>query len=280
MLDVSVEAPLLVAGGDVHGRVRARPGGSAANAAVWATAEGARARVFGRVGDDLVGRLVSESLAARGVDAAMAFDPSTPTGTMLVVHGATERSMVADRGANARLRAEDLPDELRAGAVLVSGYTLLHGGSRAAAMSALERARAAIVAVEASSWPLLEAVGADQFLADTRRATMVLANEREAEVLTGTTGADAARRLGERYPIACVKLGPRGAVVVCDERVTLGSAEATEEVDPTGAGDAFDGAFLAALAGGRAIEEALDRACRAGARVAASEELWPERGHR
>jgi sugar/nucleoside kinase (ribokinase family) len=48
-----------------------------------------------------------------------------------------------------------------------------------------------------------------------------------------------------------------------------------EERDPTGAGDAFDGVLLGSLARGIEPEEALDLACRAGARVAASASVWP-----
>jgi len=49
------------------------------------------------------------------------------------------------------------------------------------------------------------------------------------------------------------------------------------EVDPTGAGDAFDGVFLATLAAGGAPGEALRRACEAGAQCAAQQARWPER---
>ena len=42
MIDVRVDSDGLEEGGDVHGRVLVRPGGSAANAAVWAAEVGAR----------------------------------------------------------------------------------------------------------------------------------------------------------------------------------------------------------------------------------------------
>ena len=53
MIDVRVEAPALAHGGDVHGRVRVQPGGSAANAAVWGAWCGAATAVYGSVGDDV-----------------------------------------------------------------------------------------------------------------------------------------------------------------------------------------------------------------------------------
>jgi sugar/nucleoside kinase (ribokinase family) len=278
MLDVGVHAPLLAAGGDVHGRVRVGPGGSAANAAVWAAAAGARVLLHGRVGDDAAGRVVADALADRGVEATLAIDRSEPTGTMLVVWEAGERSMVADPGANTRLSPEDLPEAIEAGAVLVSGYAVLHEGSLPAARAALARARAEHVAVDAASWPLLEAFGGEPFLRAADGATVLFANQREAEVLTGSEEAEkAARTLGRRFPMACVKLGARGAVLAAGDRLLRATPRHVQEVDPIGAGDAFDGTFLASLALGAGLEESLRRACDAGAEAAATAGPWPAR---
>src|SRR6185436_1597829 len=60
-----------VSDGDVHGRVLVRPGGSAANAAVWAVEAGATSRVHGRIGSDVAGALLRDELIARGVEPAL-----------------------------------------------------------------------------------------------------------------------------------------------------------------------------------------------------------------
>jgi sugar/nucleoside kinase (ribokinase family) len=276
MLDVLVDAGALARGGDVHGRVRIHPGGTSANAAVWAAWDGAAARVHGAVGADVAGRLLSEALGDRGVKMHLTPYRDATTGTMLVMGEPGERSMVADRGANARLRPDDLPGKLIAGAVLVSGYLLLQEPTVDTGLAALERAVAPLIAVEAASWPLVESFGVDRYFDATSRATVVLANDREAETLTGRTGEEAARALGERYPLACVKHGPDGATVVADGTAHRARSEAIDEADPTGAGDAFDGVLLAALARGADLDDALERACRAGARAAATRGSWPE----
>jgi len=275
MLDVSVDAPALARGGDVNGRVRIRPGGAGGNAAVWAARAGARVRLVGRVGDDVPGSIVRRTLEARGVEAALETDADVATGTMLVVAEADERSMVSDPGANARLRTEDLPAELDATCVLVSGYLLFHQGSEPAARAALDRARAKRVAVDTASWSLLEAYGPDRFLDAVAPADLLLANEREAEILSGARGEEAARRLGDRFASIVLKLGANGAVAVEGDAAGRVDPVETSAVDATGAGDAFDGALMAALATGASLQEAAGRACLAGSEAVSHEGPWP-----
>ena len=278
MLDIRVDAQTLKHGGDVHGSVLLQPGGTSSNAAVWAAWAGAEARVHGRVGDDLMGRTLRDELAARNVDPALTVDPNAPTGTMLVLHEPGERSMVADRGANARLHPTDLPDRIEAGAVLVSGYLLLQEAGRDAAEAALARAHSPWIAIEAASWPLLEPFGVPRFFETTEAANALFANEQEAAALSGSGGEDAARVLGERYRMAAVKLGERGAALVIDGAMHRIAAEPVEEIDPTGAGDAFDGVMLSWLARGADPVHAATRACHAGALVAAGRSAWPQEG--
>jgi sugar/nucleoside kinase (ribokinase family) len=280
MLDVRVDADALEEGGDVHGRVLVRPGGSASNAAVWAAHAGASARVHGRVGTDTAGALIRDELIGRGVEPALAVDASADTGTMLVVHEPGERSMVADRGANGRLSPHDLPERLEAAAVLVSGYALLFEPTFPAAKAALDRAAARFVAVDTASWPMLRDFGVDRFLEVTAPANTILMNEREAEVLTGRRGEQAADALSDRFRVVCVKRGEDGAVMSWEGLVIRYGGVPIRELDPTGAGDAFDGVLLAQLAAGRSPGDALHAACRAGAAVAASYETWPERPER
>jgi ribokinase len=275
MADVAVVASDLATGGDVHGEVRIRPGGAGANAAVWAAAAGARVQLYGRVGLDLTGNLLQAALRQQDVEAVLAMDPESRTGAMLVVRDGEERSMVADRGANARLSPTDLPDALVASAVFVSGYLFFHPTSEVAAVAAMARAEATTVAVDAASWPLLEAYGPERFLEATREATLLFANAREAETLTGWLGMDAVKALADRYPRACVKLGPEGAVLATEGRMIRAAAVPVAYVDPTGAGDAFDGVLLAGLSRGTDPESALQEACEAGARAAASAGTWP-----
>jgi ribokinase len=77
--------------------------------------------------------------------------------------------------------------------------------------------------------------------------------------------ADSALQLSarSRAPVV-VTLGAQGAILASGEGTTEVSAPASEAVDTTGAGDAFNGALAAALAQGYALPAAVRRAVVAG----------------
>jgi sugar/nucleoside kinase (ribokinase family) len=260
MLDGTLPAP--VAGTRVHGRIELRAGGSAANAAHAATRLEARAAVVGRVGADAAGRLVADSLAADGVETLLAFDADAPTGCVVVVGGT---SIVADPGASARLAPDDLPATLDAGAVLVSGYTLLQQGSEPAARAAIERARTGWLAMDVGSARLVSVFGVDRFLEATSTVGVLLANAEEARALTGLDAEEAAVALARHYEVVCVKLGSAGALAARGEDLVHAAVQPIERDDTLGAGDAFAGGLLVALARGAELARALRVGCDAAA---------------
>lgn len=260
MLDGTLPEP--VPGRRVHGRIELRAGGSAVNVARAAARLGARTAVVGRIGADAAGRLVADALADDGVEDLLARDAGAQTGCAVVVG---DDAVVADPGASARFAPEDLPESLEAQAVIVSGYSLLHQGSEAAARVALERAQATWLAVDAASSRLLEAFGVDRFLDATGSADVLFANADEGRALTGLDGEEAARALSGRYRIACVKLGSAGAVAAAAGSVARASALPLERTELFGAGDAFAGGFLVALSRGATLQAALREGCAAAA---------------
>jgi sugar/nucleoside kinase (ribokinase family) len=271
MIDVVVTSDALARGGHVSGQARIAPGGSAANAAVWARAAGASAAVVGRVGDDFAGRALKAALEERGVEALLAVDNDAPTGAVLSLG----ETIVAERGANARLAPVDLPDRLEAGSVLVSGYALLHQDTEPAARAALDRADSSWVAVDGASARLLERYGRERFLDATRSVSVLLVDEDEAYALTGAEPEGAAASLGARYRLVCVKRGPGGVVAVLDGRILSAAATPVQADGTVGAGDAFAGVLLARLARAGDLGDALDEASRAGAAAVASA-AWPD----
>ena len=253
----------------VHAEVFLRAGGSAVNAAAGAASAGASATVVGRVGSDSAAELVAADLEELGISAQLARDDELPTGVAVSL-GAdpTSPSVVANRGANARLSPEDIPDVLRADALFVSGFALFQTGSSAGARTAWDRFDGAWAGLDLSSPRLAEAARDSDFGDAGRTRTVVLATADEARAITGKEPEEAVRILASRFSVACVKLGEQGAVAAAGDRVERSAADPVVRRSPFGPGDAFGAVLLVALASDASLQDALDLACEAGARAA------------
>jgi ribokinase len=260
MVDV-VCSKLPQAGARLHADVALRVGGSAVNAAAAAVAEGAAVTVVGRIGADATGDLVLVDLARRGIATALARDDELPTGVALAFPSETsEPTVMATRGANARLAVDDVPRAIDADALYVSGFALFQSGSSAAAAASIDRCAGASVGIDVGSSALAE-VARDVSLP---AAAVLFATADEARVLTGEEPLEAVRALAARVGVACVKLGADGAVAASGDRVEQRRAHSGAP-SAFGSGDAFAGALLVALARGEELGAALERACEAGA---------------
>lgn len=244
----------VAAGSDATAAISMHGGGSAANVTAWLAVAGTPVTLVARIGADALGRLQRDELAACGVAIRLAVDAERPTGTCVaLVDPDGERSMLPDRGANDALQPDDVPaDLLVAGAHLhVSGYALLHPGSRPAAVHAiaLGRSTGMTVSVDASSAAPLAAWGARHFIAETRDVDLLLANAAEAALLSAELA---------RFARAVVTRGPRGAAWYERGRLTAEvSAQPMAAIDTTGAGDAFAAGVLAGWLRGAAPDAAL-----------------------
>jgi ribokinase len=212
------------------------PGGKGANQAVAAARLGAVVRFVGAVGDDreaLRGLKEAEvELVLQQIDA--------PTGVaVILVDAAGENVIVVAPGANERLR----PPEDASGAVLCQ----------------LEIPVETVAAVAGRAERFfLNAAPAVALPADVvRAAELVVVNRLELDALP------------EAPSLAALTLGPEGAVLLeHGEEVARAHPPEVTAVDGTAAGDAFTACLVVSLLEGRGREEALVRACAAGALAA------------
>ena len=225
------------------------PGGKGANQAVAAARLGASVRIVACVGADRLAILAQSGLREAGVDVARVVEvESADTGMALIVVDETgENQIVVVPGANAALS----PDAVRA--------------------ANLDAFDAVLCQLEISDEPLAEAARAATGLfclnaAPARpvpaevlgRADLVVVNRYELDTLA------------EMPNLVALTLGAEGAVLLEDgEEVTRAASPGVEAVDGTAAGDSFTGCLVVSLLEGRNREEALRRACAAGA-IAAS----------
>jgi ribokinase len=248
----------IAAGSDTAAKIELRPGGSAANVAAWLARAGADVTLIGRVGQDAAADVALGGL--NGIDLRITRDPERPTGTCVVlVAPGGERTMLPDPGANDALSIADIPDDVfDRGTLHVSGYALLRHGSRAAALTAMDRARDAGMKISVDPASAAPLANDPIFLDRITPIDLLLPNEDEIEVL--------GRQLN--VPEIVITRGPRGATWTngfdtLDER-----AVPVDAVDTTGAGDAFAAGFLsvwppdveaALAAGARLAAEAVQR---------------------
>jgi sugar/nucleoside kinase (ribokinase family) len=268
---VQLDEPFAL-GSDAAARIVERPGGSAASFAVWLAREGVEVEFAGRVAAADVERIGAE-LRAAGVTPWLAGDAELPTGRLVaVVAPSGERSFLTDRGANDALALADIPEAalVRADWLHLSGYSFQHPRSRAAVRDLLRRASETPVSVDPGSAAPLRAMGAENFLAWTAGAAILLPNADEAAALTGTDDPEQQReRLRGKYPLVAIKRGAAGAEALTESAVWTAAPPPTRALDTTGAGDAFAAAFVAGRLRGEGVEACLYSAVAAGAAATA-----------
>ncbi len=239
------------------GSFRFGHGGDTSNCAIAAARQGATVAYAGALGDDAAGRSFRELWALEGIDdRAVATHPSAPTGLYFVDHGPQGHVFSYARAGSAASLCgpRDLPlERLRAARIVQAS-----GISQAISASACDAVFEAFAVVRAAGgltaydtnlrlrlWPLARAraiVHAACALAD-----IVLPGLDDATQLTGLTDPDAIAdfylRLGAR--VVALTLGHEGSLVATPERRERLVPIAVRAIDATGAGDCYDGAFLA-----------------------------------
>lgn len=227
------------------------PGGKGANQAAAAARLGATVRMVGCVGSDRLATLAQSGMREAGVETTWIAHVGSPdTGIALIlVDDEGENQIVVVPGANGSLDADDVKDA-KVGdfdAVLcqleIPDEPLVAAARLATGLFCLNAAPARAVPPE-----VLE------------RADLIVANSLELEALGSSP-------LGTLFALT---LGAEGALLLDDGvEVARAAPPRVDAVDGTAAGDAFTACLVVSLLEGRERDEALRRACAAGA-IAAS----------
>ena len=232
-------------------------GGDVSNAMVAAARSGASAGMATAVGDDEFGRMLLAMWAREGVDAAaVRVDAAAPTGIYFVSHSEAGHDFSYRRAGSAAslFGPEDLPrDAIRGAKVLhVSGISQAISTRAAdAVFAAMAEARAAGVLlsydtnIRVKLWPVARARAVIHEA--MTNIDIALPGQDDARLLVGVEDPDA---IADRYlsfgaRIVALKLGSQGCLIATAEQRLRIPPHRVEPVDATGAGDTFDGAFLA-----------------------------------
>jgi len=262
-LDLVARVPRLPAAGETlsaTGFARV-PGGKGANQALAAHRLGADVRLVAAVGSDPLADEALALLHTGGVrlDGVRRVREASTGLALIQVDDAGDTTIVVVPGANAALAVDDA-DVAGAGAVL----TVLEVPIAAVAAAAEHAAPAAFFALNAApARPVPQRV----LRRVLRRADLVVVNRAEHAALGG--GVHAAR-------CVAVTNGAAGAVLLRDgAEVARAAPPQVHAVDGTAAGDAFTAALVVAMLDGLADQDALRRACAAGALAASRHGAQP-----
>jgi 2-dehydro-3-deoxygluconokinase len=237
-------------------------GGDTSNALIAAVRQGARGAYVTKLGDDEFGRMCLDLWRGEGIDTSgVGIDSAAPTGIYFVRHGPQGHAFSYMRAGSAasRMQPADVPEAL----VRQARYLHASGISQAISASATDTvfhairvARAAGVRVaydpnlRLKLWTLERASAviaatiplADYFLPSIDDVRAIAGLDDPAAIL------DWCHRAGAGSVV--LKLGKEGAWVSTAEGRTRIAPFVVEAIDATGAGDCFDGSFLARLAAG------------------------------
>ncbi len=239
------------------------PGGAPANVLAMAAKLGVKARLCAVVGSDNFGTFLIESMLAAGIDTRFISRTARARTTLAFVDldERNDRSFTFYRkpGADILLTDAGIPDEAMEGCGVYhfSGVSLTDEPARGAVLRAARRAKekGLLVSFDPNYRPFLwpQAAQARQaFEEGMRCADIIKVSEEEVAFLLGQeNAAQGAAELAKQYDaLVLASCGARGALAANPSGL-LGRAEAlpVTVADTTGAGDAFLGTILAALAG-------------------------------
>ena len=228
---------------------------------------GAKTALFGVVGDDDFGSCIIKRLKNDGVDTGfLRVAPSETTGIAFVAYfgdGSRKFVFTAPSSAARLLNEDDISCEVLMNTrwLHVSGFPLSISSSICAAV---EKALSIIgpdvkVSFDPNLRPEVMKSGEIRRICDRvlERCDLFLPSANEAAFFTGkVTDDEGCRYFAQKGKLVVLKKGRDGCVIYnADERLVIPSYP-VDEADPTGAGDAFCGAFITALTEGRGISEA------------------------
>ena len=269
-------APVSVDGAG-YPTLAAHPGGAPANYLAAAARFGLRTAMIGKVGQDMFGRLLRDTLAQSGVDTrALVLDPERFTTLAFVSldgEGNRDFSFARKPGADTCLTPQELPEAMLADSRVFhfGSLSLTDEPARSATWEAVRLARkaGALISVDPNlRRPLWRDLSLARrlILESLAPADVVKLSDEEADFLWGATPEEGVRRVLEETDaqLVFVTMGAKGCLAAT-RRASASTPvpPGIRPVDTTGAGDIFGGAALSRLlATGKRPDEVTDEELR------------------
>ncbi|MBS8273282.1 ribokinase [Thalassospira tepidiphila] len=255
---------------------RTGPGGKGCNQAFAVARLGVPPIFISKIGDDLLGRQLFETLTLEGLDTTnMVVANEAQTGIALIsIDDAGENMITVVGGANMTMSRSDLHE--RQACLRDCDYLLLQLECPVVAVDcAIKYAREGQAKIILDPAPVADLVVMRDLLALTH---IVTPNQSECSALTGIAPIDehsaraASDKLHEMGPETVVlKMGGAGAFYSSNGQTGMVPGFNVNTIDTVGAGDCFNGGLAVALHGGQSLHDAVGFACATGALATTSE---------
>lgn len=258
-------------------------GGSSANIAVALVKLGCSASLVTTVSDDAVGRFALNELDKYGVnrDHVTVKSGEWRTSLAVVESRVEDHQSVIYRNNAADFQMEkadiDAVDFSRFDALITTGTVLAAEPSRSVCFHGFDRARAQGLKLifdidyRPYSWPSAEEA-ASVYERAAKNCDIIIGNDEEFGVMVGDydKGFELAQKLAsdsDRERIIIYKMGEKGSITLTGKSQFKTGIFPVTALKPTGAGDSFMGAFIASLANGTKLEDAVRNGSAAAAIV-------------
>lgn len=232
-------------------------GGGATNASVTFARQGLHSFYMGKIGDDVPGKVVMDTLRQDNVDTSLV-SQSKDLGTgfsAILLSPNGERTVLTYRGASSdyHLKESDFFNQT-ADWLYVSSLS----GDVAALRTIVAYAQKHDIKLAAN--PGKGELKEKKLLRELLPAFSILSLNKEemATLFSGETAKDLAVQAAKQVPLVLVTDGPKGAYACDGTKVyKAGVYEDVPVIDRLGAGDAFTSGFVASIARGETVEQAL-----------------------
>jgi 2-dehydro-3-deoxygluconokinase len=244
-------------------------GGDTSNFCIAASRAGSRVGYLTRLGEDEFGESFLNLWQREGIDVSrIVKDPDAFTAAYFISRKGRQHYFTYFRrdSAASRMTPGFLPKDYIAGAKLLH----VSGISQAISQSACDTVFAAMGIARAAGrlvsydpnfrpklWPLDRARAV---IHETcRQADLIFPSLDDARQLTGLTTAEEIAKFyfGLGPKVVVIKLGAEGALLATAEGLRTFPPYKIDSIDMSGAGDTFDGAFVAGYLAGRPVQECM-----------------------
>jgi len=246
-------------------------GGSSANIAVALTKLGGNCKLLTSVSDDALGRLAINQLKFYNVNTSLIkFKKDESRISFAIVETRTENHqsiIYRNKASDLLMNNEDI-DHLNFAnfsCLIFTGTCLASEPSRSASFLAIEKAKSANIPIildidyRPYTWSSSEEAS-KIYMQASKSCDILIGNDDEFGILSNNfeKGLQTAHDLSKEVSIVIYKKGEKGSITFIENKEIIKGIYPVKALKPTGAGDAFMGAFIGSLLNNKGVEESLD----------------------